>query len=95
MIGSGHSMVDLEELGQFFNRLIEKMRSPITNKDLWATKARDDIFMKENGGLLGISRFNCFSFYPLGQILHHNDNVLVPLGRHRCNWPNIINAPFL
>ena len=59
-------MVDLKELGQFFNCLIEKMRSPVTNKDLGATKAKDDILMKENGGLLGVRRFNRFGFGPLG-----------------------------
>ena len=59
-------MIDLKELGQFFNCLIEKMRSSITDQDLGATKVRDDILMKENGGLLGVRRFNRLGFCPLG-----------------------------
>ena len=59
-------MIDLEEFGQFFNRFIEKMRSSVTDKDFGATKARDDILVKENSGLLGVYRFNRLGFCPLG-----------------------------
>ena len=57
-------MIELEELRQFFNRFIEKMRSSITDQDLGATKVRNDILMKENGGLLGVCRFNRLGFCP-------------------------------
>ena len=66
MIGSGLLVIDLEELSQFFNCFIEKMRSSVTNQDLGATKTRNDVLMKKDGGLLGICRLNRLGFCPLG-----------------------------
>ena len=57
-------------------------------------KSRDDVFVQENGGLFGVSRFYRLSFRPLGQVFHSNDDVLIAFGRHRCNWTNVVNVPF-
>ena len=87
-------MVNLKQFGHFLNFFVEKMCPSVTNQNLRAAKSRDDVFIQENGGVFGVSRFDCIGLRPLGQVFHRNDDVLIAFGRHWCNWTNVVNALF-
>ena len=62
MVRCGLPVVNLKQLGHFLNRFVEKMCPSVTDQNLRAAKSRDDVFVQENGGLFGVSRFDCFGF---------------------------------